>query len=542
MTTQTNKSATPVPQKPERTKGRTEPAQPDPPSAAELVAKLGRRRRWPVLLLGLAVGAAGTYGVMHYTEGSGNTEASAADETVELATAPAERRDLLEEVEWAGTLQYGEPVAVASGAAAATGTVTGVTPLGTAIGRGTTVAVVDGEPVVAIYGDRPLWRELREGVEGADVLLLETNLVALGYDQDVTVSVDQEFTANTGLMVERWQEDLGMTVTGTVAPADVVVLPGPGVLTSEAEVGASAAAGLGTVSAERSVTDIVSRIDGLVGDQAPAGTEVEHGTLLFTIDSVPVVAVGQQQIAADPVLTELASSTFTDLELEAALAAEGHDPDLAMTVDGVITDASIAAINRWQDAAGLPVTGVAAPAYYQPVTGGQTVDAALPGAIPVESDISAQRPVLTTSTSELRVEVSVGVADADEFSEGQSVTITLADENQVPGNVVDVGPVTRANQQADPAVTVTIEVIADADTELVEGNVTVTTISEAIEGALTVPTRGLVSLAEGGFAVEVVNADGTTGLVAVEIGAFDDGYVEVTEGNISVGAEIVVPR
>ena len=542
MTTQTDKSATPAPERPQPTAGRTNPEQTDPQLAAELVAKLSRRRRWPALLLGLALGAGATYGVMRYTDSTNDTEQSAAGETVQLATAPAELRDLLEEVEWAGTLQYGEPIAVGSGAAAASGTVTGATPLGTTISRGTTVAMVDGEPVVAIYGERPLWRELRDGVEGADVLLLETNLVALGYDQDVTVSVDEEFTANTELMVERWQEDLGMTITGTVAPSDVVVLPGPGVLTAEAVVGASAAVGLGTVSAERSVTDIVSRIDGLVADRAAPGTEVQHGTVLFTIDAVPVAAIGQSQIDEDPVLAELASSTFTDLELEAALSAAGYDPDLAMTVDGVITDASTAAITRWQETAGLPVTGIAAPAYYQLVAGGQTVDADTAENTTVENEISAQRPVLTTSASELRVEVSVGVADADEFTEGQTVTITLADENEVSGVVLDVGPVTRANQQADPAVTVTIEVIADADTDLVEGNVTITTISEAIEGAITVPTRGLVSLAEGGFAVEVVNADGTTGLVAVEIGAFDDGYVEVTEGDISVGAEIVVPR
>lgn len=537
MTAQTSGSTTKTDDRPRPTSA-ADPEPQAPELAAELVTRLSRRRRWPALALGLAVGAAGTYGVMRYADGSTGAEEATADEAVEVATAPVELRDLLEEVEWAGTLQYGEPVSISgAGGTAGSGTVTGTTPLGTNIGRGDVVAMVDGEPVVAFYGQRPLWRELREGVEGADVLLLETNLVALGYDQDVTVSVDEEFTANTELMVERWQEDLGMTVTGTVATSDIVVLPGPGVLTAEAEIGSSVAAGLGTVSAERSVTDITSRIEGVVADVAQAGTEVHHGTVLFTVDAVPVVAVGQTQTGEDPVLGELTSATFTDLELETALAAEGYDPDLEMTVDGVVTDATAAAITRWQEATGLPVTGVAVPAYYQPVTGGHTVDGDRS-----ETEISAQRPVLSTSASELRVEVAVGVTDADEFTEGQTVAITLADENEVAGVVLDVGPVTRANQQADPTVTITIEVIADADTELVEGNVTVTTISEAIEGATAVPTRGLISLAEGGFAVEVVNGDGTTTLVGVEIGAFDDGYVEITEGNVPLGAEIVVPR
>lgn len=506
--------------------------------AAELVAGLGQKRRWPILLLGLVVGAAGTYGAMRYADNSDDDDGALADEMVDLASAPVEARDLLEEVEWAGTLQYGEPVSVGgvTGGNAA-GTVTGATPLGTAIGRGDTVAMVDEEPIVAIYGHRPLWRDLRDGVEGVDVALLETNLVALGYDPDVTVSVDEDFTANTELMVERWQEDLGMEVTGIVQVSDVIVLPGPGVLTAEAEIGAAASGVLATVSAERSTSDVVSQAEGLIADLAPVGTEVANGTVLFSIDAVPVVAVTDAAIDGDQVLAELTSATFTELELETALAAGGFDPDDEMTVDGAITDATAAAIERWQAASGLPVTGVASPDYYQTITEGQTVDAHL-----LEDGVSAQRPILTTSASELRVEVEVGVSDADEFTVGQPVDITLADENQVSGTVAEIGPVTRANQQADPTVTVTIEVIADADTELVEGNVTVTTVSEAIEGATAVPTRGLVSLAEGGFAVEVIRADGTTGLVGVEIGAFDDGYVEITEGDISVGDEIVVPR
>lgn len=525
--------------------------------ATELVAKIGKRRRWPMLVLGLALGAGATYGILGYldtADGGEDTanggEGTAGEESVELTTAPVEVRDLLEEVEWTGTLLYGEPVTIgatstAGGTSTSTstsggavgGTITGATALGTEIARGNTVAMVDGEPVVAIYGQRPLWRDLEEGIEGPDVLMLEANLVALGYDQDVTVSVDSEFTGNTELMVERWQEDLGMAVTGIVGISDVVVLPGPGVLTTEAVVGATASGDLATVSPERSTTDITSQLDGIITDVAPLLTEVVHGTVLFAIDGVPVVAVSEAGIAEDSVLGQLTSQTFTNLELEQALATDLFDPDEQMTVDGVITDATSAAITRWQTEAGLPVTGVADPAYYQPITEGQTVEEHL-----YDDGVSAMRPVLVTSASELRVEVVVGVADADEFVFGQSVDITLADETEVKGTVFDIGPVTRANQQADPTVTITIEVVADGDTELVEGNVTVTTISEAIEGATAVPTRGLVSLAEGGFAVELANDDGSTSLVGIEIGAFDDGYVEVTSGNISPGAEIVVPR
>ena len=174
---------------------------------------------------------------------------------------------------------------------------------------------------------------------------------------------------------------------------------------------------------------------------------------------------------------------------------------------------------------------------------GQTVDAHLIGTDPeTDGTVSASRPVLTASASELLVEVEVGVADADEFVVGQSVSIELADEQVIDGVVAEIGQVQRANPQADPIVTIGIDVIADADQNLVEGTANVTTISESIEGATAVPTRALVSLAEGGFAVEVVADDGSTGLVGVELGAFDEGYVQVIDGDVAPGDEVVVPQ
>lgn len=513
-----------------------ESADNDERSAAELVAAelAARRRRWPFLMIGLAVGAAAAFGIMTYLDGRDTEDGTDVAETVVLSTAPVESRDLLEEVEWDGTLQYGEPIEIAGSG----GTITGATPVGTALERGDVIASVDGQAVVVLYGQRPLWRTLRQGVEGVDVFLLESNLVALGYDSDVSVTVDHEFTANTELMVERWQEDVGRDVTGTVEASDVVLTPGPAVVTSEAQVGAAAQGTLATISSDRTVTDIVSAVVGQVSSPAAAGTAVEHGTILYQVDDVPVVAVAAARSADDPVLEVLTSATFTTLELEEALAAAGHDPDAEMTVDGSVTAATTAAIERWQQAVGLPVTGQYDPGYYLVIPGGQTID----GSVIEEETSGALRPILTASNSELRVEIVVGVADADEFELDQSVSIELADETIVDGTVVEVGVVERSSQQADPTVTIVIEVLAGSDQELVEGNATVTTISEAIIGATAIPTRALVSLSEGGFAVEVVAADGGTNLVSVELGAFDDGYVEVTDGNLSPGDNVVVPQ
>ncbi|MFT5026751.1 MAG: hypothetical protein ACI9CV_001512, partial [Ilumatobacter sp.] len=49
------------------------------------------------------------------------------------------------------------------------------------------------------------------------------------------------------------------------------------------------------------------------------------------------------------------------------------------------------------------------------------------------------------------------------------------------------------------------------------------------------------SLSEGGFAVEVRTPDGSTRLVGVELGVFDDGVVEVIAGDVTPGDDVVVP-
>ena len=83
------------------------------------------------------------------------------------------------------------------------------------------------EPVPLLFGDRPLWRDARPGVDdGADVDQLEANLVALGVVTADELTVDQDWTSATTDAVEDWQESLGREETGAVAPGDVVFLPG----------------------------------------------------------------------------------------------------------------------------------------------------------------------------------------------------------------------------------------------------------------------------------------------------------------------------
>ena len=51
--------------------------------------------------------------------------------------------------------------------------------------------------------------------------------------------------------------------------------------------------------------------------------------------------------------------------------------------------------------------------------------------------------------------------------------------------------------------------------------------------------RALLALSEGGYAVETVR-NGVRKIVAVELGAFADGFVEIT-GRVQPGTKVVVP-
>ena len=188
------------------------------------------------------------------------------------------------------------------------------------------------------------------------------------------------------------------------------------------------------------------------------------------------------------------SRTFTFEELEQALVDEGYDPNEEVTVDGVVTEATTNAVTAWQAATGLPESGLADPGYYFEFPANRIV----------ESHFDGDRLALSASTSRLEVSVVVAVADADEFEVDDQVTIELADESTVDGRVGDIGPVEEAdNPDGDSTVTVSIEVLATDD--LIEGTVTVSTIGDSVEGAVAVPTRALVALQEGGFAVEVLS-------------------------------------
>jgi membrane fusion protein, multidrug efflux system len=119
-----------------------------------------------------------------------------------------------------GTLGYGDPVPLTAPGA---GTLTWLAPVGSTVSRGEPLYRVDEQPVVLLYGSVPMYRPLDEGTEGTDVIQLQENLAALGYDG---FEVDGVYTDGIAEAVRAWQSDLGLPETGRVEPGQVVFTPG----------------------------------------------------------------------------------------------------------------------------------------------------------------------------------------------------------------------------------------------------------------------------------------------------------------------------
>lgn len=192
----------------------------------------------------------------------------------DLGIATVIRTDLVERETFEGTLRFRDAVLVTAQLA---GTVTGAVLEESTVGRGDLLIEVDGQPVVAFIGQRPMWRPLADGIEdGEDIRQLETNLQELGYapSDGETFTPDDVFDETTGDMVSDWRADLGLSDDSFVELGRIVYIDQP------ARVG-----------------EVLVDVGSIVGPGMPivglTGTGREVG-LLLPVDRQDLVSVGDQ--------------------------------------------------------------------------------------------------------------------------------------------------------------------------------------------------------------------------------------------------------
>ena len=182
------------------------------------------------------------------------------------------------------------PSSSSSSSAGGSGTITWLPRVGRTVYQGQRIYDVSGVPVVLLYGNIPAYRDLSEGMYGADVTELNTALVKLGYTTRAALGPEtgwDYYSGETAYAVEQLQAKLGLTETGTLSLGEAVFLPGPALIT-----------GWGTTT--------------VVGSPATPGT-----VLLTASSTTPVVTIdleaGQQSEVkvGDPVSVTLPDGSIT---------------------------------------------------------------------------------------------------------------------------------------------------------------------------------------------------------------------------------------
>jgi hypothetical protein len=290
--------------------------------------------------------------------------------------------------------------------------------------------------------------------------------------------------------------------------------------------------------------DLALATQGTITWLPPEGSVIDRGQAVAEVDDrvVPLL------LGDRPMWRELGPGVDdgVDVEqLEANLVALGVVSADDLTVDQEWTSATTEAVEDWQASLGMEDTGRIAPGdvVVQPAAVRVTAWAAEPGG-------QAGGPALTVGGTARQVTIDLEATRQQLVQVGQAVEVELPDGSTTTGTVSAVGTVaeiptdTSDNPMENSTPTVEVTIALDdpaAGANLDEAPVTVRVVTSTATAVTAVPVDALLVLAEGGYAVERVTAGGGTELVAVEIGAFADGWVQVT-GDLAEGDDVVVPE
>jgi peptidoglycan hydrolase-like protein with peptidoglycan-binding domain len=269
--------------------------------------------------------------------------------------------------------------------------------------------------------------------------------------------------------------------------------------------------------------------------EVPAvGSTVQRGQALYRTDNTPVVLL----YGAMPSYRNLTvGDEGPDVkQLEENLAALGYT---GFTVDETYSSSTASAVKKWQDDLGLTKTGTVEAGRVVYATGPIRVDEHKAEA----GDPSGGAILAYTSTTPV-VTVDLDTADQRLAKSGTAVSVKLPDGRSVPAKISVVQTVIQPAAGNDPAETKYRLTINPDDAKAFDGldqmTVTVTFTAGKRENVLAVPVQALLALAEGGYGVQVVE-NGATRVVAVELGLFAGGKVEVTGDGIAAGTVVGMP-
>lgn len=297
---------------------------------------------------------------------------------------------------------------------------------------------------------------------------------------------------------------------------------------------------------------VLGRAHGTLTWLPQVGAVIGDGQVLYRVDQRPVVLL----YGSVPAYRDLAEGASAEDVVGADVAQLNHD----LVSLGYVHRADVeagwrefgwatrAGVVRLQSAVGAEPTGRLdlGDVVFLPTSARVTLRQAGLGA-------PAIGPVLQASTTERTVSVALDPSLRSEVKGGDRVRITLPDGRTTPGTVRSVGKVATTPPSSSgesggsgggPTVAMHIRLshpgaAGRLDQALVEVSIT----DRTVHHVLAVPVAALLARAGGGYAVEVVGADGAHHLVSVRPGLFDDAALEVqvSGSGLTAGQRVVVP-
>jgi peptidoglycan hydrolase-like protein with peptidoglycan-binding domain len=284
-----------------------------------------------------------------------------------------------------------------------------------------------------------------------------------------------------------------------------------------------------------STSTIANHLVGTITAQASTGTTVDRGKQIYAVDGRAIYLMfGTTPAYRD---LHLGVSDGEDVkELKQNLVALGYG---RLPADGHFDAYTQAAVERWQTAIGVTADGN--------VPLGQVIfeaaavriadwkaavgDQAGPGA-PI-GDITGTHPTVTMDLDARRQALAVA---------GSAISVTLADGSVVAGHITEVG---RVATQPSGGGAPTVKVYATLDDPKAGGNVDQAPVQVGLsrgsrKGVLAVPVNALLARPDGTYAVEV-HRRGSREQVAVTVGLFAEGMVEINGAGIAEGTTVVLP-
>jgi hypothetical protein len=303
------------------------------------------------------------------------------------------------------------------------------------------------------------------------------------------------------------------------------------------------------------------------------GQVVSRGQRLYEVDGGPVILF----YGIRPEWRDLAPGV-TDgpdvAQLDANLIALGYASAADLTVSDTFTDATFYAVERWQAALGLPVTGTVAAGQVAYAPGPLRVTTVTAGlGVPAQPGAA----VLTATSPDPVVEAALPVAQEYLVAKGDPVSVTLPDGTTTASGVVaSVSRVATAapggpsdGSPSGPSAGgsggssggggsggagsgggsggtgATVQMLVrlahpGAAGNLDQAPVIVNIISARARNVLAVPVNALVALAGGGYGVEVIHGAGQH-LVGVRTGLFGGTLVQVSGTGLGPGTPVAVP-